>query len=227
MATTTSPSSASGNEVNELLNQTEVGSFIAKNKTAVLVLIAVVIVGVFAYGYYRHANGVKRDAYANELYTYTTKSLEDFKGDKLKAQDLVNGFKAVYSGKEGFSSAGIFMIQLTDELMAKGNNDEAYALLKLGIETISNQQMLFFLRTRAAVVAENIGQDKEALSHLENIIKGNVMYLGDKVYLDAGRLYHKLGDKEKALSSLNWVIDQGTEEEFKKMAKLYLETIGA
>jgi predicted negative regulator of RcsB-dependent stress response len=222
MATTTaSPQS----DVNEILNETEIGAFTARYKNLVIGGVIALLIAVFAYGYYQHMTTQNNNAYASELFTFSDKAITDFNADKMSATDLVNGFKAAYDGKEGFTTAGVFMVQISDALVAKEKNEEAYVLLSLGTSTINNQQMLYFLRTRAAAVAEDLGKNKEALTLLEDQLKSNVIFMADKIYLDAGRLYLRTGNKEKAKVSFQWILDQGKEEEFKKMARLYLEDL--
>ena len=56
-------------------------------------------------------------------------------------------------------------------------------------------------------------------------VGSGIKLMEDKVYLDLGRLYRDTGDSEKAKSSFQWVVDKGTEAEFKKMARLYLDEL--
>lgn len=225
MNTTTVPKA--GTDVNDLVKDGGADTFINENKGLVCAAVVLILAAIFGYGYIKQANAEKNNRYANELYTYSTTTLENFNNGKVKAPEVLSGFEQVYKGKEGFATAGSYIVSLSDALVAKNKNNEAYSLLNLGIQTIDNSEVLFFLNSRASSVAEDLGKTKEALAHLEDILKNNVMYMADKVYLDAGRLYLKLGNKEKALSSFKWVIDQGKEEEFKKMARLYLDELGA
>jgi hypothetical protein len=47
----------------------------------------------------------------------------------------------------------------------------------------------------------------------------------DKLYLDLGRLYLSAGNKEKAKVNLQYLVDNGKDAEFMKIARLYLEDI--
>jgi predicted negative regulator of RcsB-dependent stress response len=225
--TTTTQVPKAGTDVNDLVKNGDAGDFINENKGLVGIAVVVILAAIFGYGYYKKVSTAKSDNYANELYTYTTMAVENLSKDKVKAPEVLSGFEKVYKGKEGFATAGSYIVMLSDALVAKNNNNEAYSILNLGIQSISNREVLFFLNARASSVAEDLGKTKEALMHLESILKGSVMYMADKVYLDAGRLYLKLGNKEKAISSFKWVVDEGKEEEFKKMARLYLDELGA
>ena len=101
----------------------------------------------------------------------------------------------------------------------------AYSVATEAMDKVSNDQAAYFLRMRAAVLAENLNKLDEALKHLNTLISGSIKYMEDKIYLDLGRLQLKTGDTEKAKSSFQHVIDNGKEEEFKKMAKLYLSEL--
>jgi len=109
--------------------------------------------------------------------------------------------------------------------MEKGNHQEAYALATKSMDKISNAYTDYFIGIRAAALAENLGNNQEALDILNRLISSSVKYMEDKIYLDLGRLQLKTGDKEKAKSSFQYVIDKGKEEEFKKMARLYMSEL--
>ena len=211
-----------GTDVNQLLPENDIGAYISRNKVPLGAAIVVLLGVTFGYGYFTEARNNKYDKFANELNVYTEQAIKDIDQGKVKPSEIVSGFDKVYKGKESFASAGTMMAELSDALVKKGHNEDAYALVTMGIQTQTNKQVQHFLRLRAATLAEDLGKAKEALGHLEYIIKSGQMYMADKVYLDAGRLYFKEGNKEKARASFDWVIKEGTEAEFKKMANLYL-----
>ena len=218
------------NGTNEVINNQHTdqdNDFVSRYKTQIVAGIIVIILGIFGYGFYSSYKEKSNKMMADELFAFTSVTLKDFNAGKVSAEKVVSGFQAVYNGKEGFSSAGAHIIELSDALLEKNKQVEAYNLLSLGLQTINNNQMSYFLNIRAAAVAENLNKPKQAIKHLEDILSGNLLYMSEKIYLDAGRLYLMTGDKEKAKSSFKWVMEKGKEAEFKKLARLYLEELGA
>jgi len=211
-----------GTDVNQLLPENDIAATITRNKVPLAAAGIALLAIIFGYGYFSQATTKKYNKYADALSIYTDAALKDMEKKDFKPSEIVSGFRNVYQGKEGFASAGTMMAELSDKLIEKGHQQEAYDLLAMGVETQDNIEVLYFLRLRAAAVAEDLGKNLEALSHLEAVIASGSMYMADKVYLDAGRLYAREGKVEKAKASFNWVIKEGSEAEFKKMANLYL-----
>ncbi len=73
---------------------------------------------------------------------------------------------------------------------------------------------------------EDLGKNAEAVEVLKTISKSKTDAFPGKTYLDLGRIYLKLNDKEKAKASFQYVLDKAKDDaEFVKMAKLYLSTL--
>lgn len=224
--TTTSDSTPKqGTSIDEALGQTELGGWIAQNKTPVLSAVALIILGVFGYGIFNHFQTKKFNSYSSALYKVTSEKIGLYKDGKIQAQELVSAFNEAWKPAGSFEGAGPYVIEVTDALTSKQNYQEAYDILSDASKRLSNPTLSYFINIRAAALAEDLGKKDLAISHLKAIISGGVRYMEDKVYLDLGRLYREAGDKEKAKSSFQWVLDKGTETEFKKMARLYLEEL--
>lgn len=210
-------------EVDRELAQTEFGEWIVKNKTAVLSLVALVFVGIFGYGAFNHFQTKKHNEFAASLYSTVEAKLADFKAKKVTASELKKDIEGVWSPMGGFVGAAPYIVQVADALAAGGSYQEAYDLVAMGAERISNQETDYFFHVRAAAFAESLeGKTDVAIDHLKKILSGGVKYFEGKVYLDLGRLYLKKGDQKLAKDSFQWVVDNGQEAEFKKMAKIYL-----
>lgn len=227
MNTTTTNTPKQGTSIDEALGQTELGGWIASNKAPVLSAIAVLILGIFGYGVFNHFKTEKNNKFSSALFKVVDEKVGPFKEGKVSAEELVTSFNEAWAPAGSFEGAGPFVIEVTDALVSKKNYDQAYALLSDASKRFSNPTLKYFINIRAAAVAEDLGKTDDAIALLKEVVGGGVRYMEGKVYLDLGRLYLKKGDKEKAKASLNWVIEKGTEAEFKKMAKLYLDEIEA
>jgi len=211
--------------IDKELKATSFGAWIAENKSLSISVIVLILVGVIGFGIFNHFQTKKNNEYAGVLFEFSQNELSQFREDKLDASSLVAKYNEVSSEMGSFDGAASFSIEVIDSLMDKGNNEQAYQLATQSLDKISNAQAQYFIGMRAAVLAENLGKDQEALGHLNSLISSSVKYMEDKIYLDLGRLQFKTGDSEKAKSSFQHVIDNGKEEEFKKMARLYLSEL--
>lgn len=207
------------------LKETSFGAWIAENKSLTISLIVLIFLGLIGYGVFNHFQTKKNNEYATILFNFTQDNLSSFREGKLEAKELVAKYSATLEEVGSFDGAGSFSVEVVDALSEKGNYEMAYSVATEAMDKVSNDQAAYFLRMRAAVLAENLNKLDEALKHLNTLISGSIKYMEDKIYLDLGRLQLKTGDTEKAKSSFQHVIDNGKEEEFKKMAKLYLSEL--
>ncbi len=214
-----------GTSIDEALGQTELGSWISQNKAPVISALALIVLGIFGYGVWNHFNTEKENKYADALHTVVSEKITPFQEGKVTAEELTKEFTAAWQEMGSFAGAAPYVIQVVDALTAKGNYKEAYALISDADKRIENPQLNYFINVRAAVLAEDLGKKEQAIAHLKKIVGSGVKYFEGKVYLDLGRLYLETGDKEKAKASFQYVIDEGSEVQFKKMARLYLDEL--
>lgn len=214
-----------GTSIDEALGQTELGSWISNNKAPVLSAVALLVLGIFGYGIFNHFQSEKHQKYADSLHSIVTEKLGPFREGKIKSEELVSSFEGTWQEMGSFAGASPYVIQVVDALTAKKNYAEAYKIVNEANQRIQNPQLNYFFSIRAAALAEDLGKKKEAIEHLKKVVGSGVKYFEGKVYLDLGRLYRDTGDKEKAKSSFEYVLEKGKEAEFKKMARLYLEEL--
>lgn len=223
--TTNTATPKQGTSIDEALGQTELGSWISQNKAPVISAIVLLVVCIFGYGVFNHFKTEKENKYGDALHSVVKEKLAPFQEGKVTAEELVKSFNDQWKDMGSFAGAAPFVIQIVDALTAKGNYQEAYALIADADQRIENPQLNYFINIRAAALAEDLGKKKEAIAHLKSVVGSGVKYFIGKVYLDLGRLYLETGDKEKAKASFQYVLDEGKEAEFTKMARLYLDEI--
>lgn len=226
MNTTTSTTTPQkGTSIDEALGQTELGGWISQNKMPVISAVVVLVIGIFGYGVSNHFKTERENKYSSALHQVVQDKLGPFREGKIEAADLVKSFNDQWTEMGSFVGAGTFVVQVVDALMAKKKYAEAYAMVTDADKRISNPQLTYFFNIRAATLAEDLGKKTEAIGHLKKVVGSGIKYFESKIYLDLGRLYLETGDKEKARSSFQYVIDEGKEVEFQKVARLYLEEL--
>ena len=77
-----------------------------------------------------------------------------------------------------------------------------------------------------AALYEDMGKFNESYKVLQDMLKSPVKLLESKVYLDLGRIHLKRGEKEKAKTTFQYVIDNGKSgDDVVKMARLYMSNM--
>ena len=98
--------------------------------------------------------------------------------------------------------------------------------MSLGEKIAKNEYNNYFILARMAVVYEDLGQVDKAILTIEKMNSAKFKVFEGKNYVDLGRLYLKMGNKDKAKTSFQYVVDKAHDEaEFVKIAKLYLAKI--
>ena len=98
--------------------------------------------------------------------------------------------------------------------------------LLMKLEGISKDQIARqVILPRLAVVLEELGENTRAVEYLEKNLTLKNTLLQDKTYFDLGRLYLKVGNKEKAKSSMDYVIEKSKNKDLVKLAKFFLGKI--
>ena len=74
---------APNSEIDQVLSQTDMGAWISKNKTIVIVLLVVIIGGIFAWGGYNSIADKKAQEHAATIYSFQESSYTELIEKKL------------------------------------------------------------------------------------------------------------------------------------------------
>ncbi|WP_372655485.1 YfgM family protein [Halobacteriovorax sp.] len=217
MATATTPH----NPVDEALQATELGTFISRNKASVIGFVILLILGVFAWGGYSVYSSNKNDELSSVVYEYKNKNLGALVAKTMTPADYTKGYLEMAAKLEGFVGLAPLAISSSDELTKQGDLESSLKVLET-VKDQSNPYIIYFVHSRMAVNNEDLGKTDLAIANLETIVKANIKVMESKTYLDLGRLYLKKGEKAKAKTNFQYVIDNLGQAEFVKLAKLYL-----
>jgi predicted negative regulator of RcsB-dependent stress response len=225
MSNTTTASTTPNRNISEIMNDGDVGTFISKNKNALIAILTAIVVAVIGFGLYASFADKSKAAYNSQINLFESTTLKNFK-EKSNPIELVNGIKNLR--KEIGSYSGLIPVSLktSDVLVAQNHLNEALEVLTMAQQISKNDYASYLILSRLAVVYEDLGQDQNAIGILEKMNGQSVKIFEGKNYLDLGRLYLKKGDKQKAKASFTYVIEKAKEEtEFVKIAKLYLSKL--
>ncbi len=220
MNTTTRMSQA--NQVDEVLRETELGTFIFRHKILVIFFFGAIVLGVFGYGIFSHFQSKRYAKYGNELFIFSQNELLQFEKKKLSVSALVKKYEEITSTMGSYPGLAYQNLRVADLLIKQGAFTQAQGILEKGFQIFTRPYMRYFYATRLAVLYEDQGEYDKAIECLQGLLSGPARFLEGKIYLDLGRLQQLKGDKAKAKASFEWVVEKASEEEFRKMAKLYL-----
>lgn len=214
-------------KIDNILNETEIGSFIAKNKTLFVVLVTLVVLSVIGYGLYNQQLNKKHDEYGSLIFQFEDKNMKKFIEDKEFRPSFLVELKSLYEKIDNFSGAFPLSLTVIDELINQKDYQASMDVVQLvkrgSISKIPYANYL--LSIREAAIYEDLGQLDKAAVVYEELLKSSQKVLENKIYLDLGRIYFALGNTEKAKMNLQYVIDNANGDDFKKIANLYLSQI--
>lgn len=222
---TTDNTAAPNRGIDDILEQTEMGSYIANNKSLIIGIVVLALLGVGGFGVWNWMSSQRNTEAETAIHEYNQGSLKLFEDKKIEASALVSGFESLNKTVGNFSVIFPVGIDTATKLLNAGQSAEAIAILTKLESVVNNLYQRFVLTTNLSVAYENAGDKAKALITLEELVKANVGFMESKVYLDLGRLALELGQNEKAKSNLQWVIDKGTDAEMTLLARLYLSKL--
>ena len=220
-------SSKKPESIDQLLEKTDVGSHILKYKNLIVGVLGIAVMATIGVGVYYSLQKQARQDYLRQVYLFKEGPLKQFKDKKLDQKDFL---VKVGELKTQVKDSSLFpvLLEVVYELRKSGHHQDALKVFsKETLKDLGGQNPYFyyFARTSLAVLYEENGKFNEAISLLEELSTSKTKILPAKVYLDLGRLYSKLGNKEKAKLNLNYVLSTYPTDEMAKIARIYLSGI--
>ena len=223
---TKNPTQPNQNMVNtaldDQLKQTEIGEWIAENKNLAISLVVVVVLAVIGWGVYQMQLDSSNNEKAGVVFKFTESSLKEFNDKKINAAALIVAHSKLHKDVSGFKGLFATDLLVADQLMANGKNMEAKSVLEKTLKLADDAVQAYLVRTRLAVAYEDLGEYKNAIAVLEEVNNSKVKLMESKTYLDLGRYYLAVGQKDKAKVNFQYVLNNMAQDEFAKLAKLYL-----
>jgi predicted negative regulator of RcsB-dependent stress response len=226
MTTQTTTPDQTKSETDEILKQTELGEFIANNKALVFGLLALIIIALFGNGFYREYKDKVRAENAAKINTFINTKFEDFKGKKLDGKTFITDVRNL--NKDLGNDIAILPLILfgVEEFEKRADANSAMELLTLAPK-MDNPYSEFFYMNKKVEILEDLGKFQEALNAINTLSPKASMLLEEKVFLDKGRLFLKMGNTAEAKKNFELVTGKVGQEDFVKLARIYLAEIEA
>jgi predicted negative regulator of RcsB-dependent stress response len=218
---------AQNTNVDELLKETEIGSFIAKNKASVISGVVFLLLLVITYGFYTtHLEKLTAVASGN-AYKFTQSAYKSLESGALTSGKYLSQLETELKNNDYHEAFIPVLFKSFDYLYKNKDLETAAKVIELVSKNYKhkNSYLDYFILVRQASLLEDEKKYKEAISTLNKITSLSVKVMEAKTYLDLGRLYILVGNKEKAKTSLFYVIDNFAQEDFAKVARIYLAKI--
>ncbi|MBT3984261.1 MAG: hypothetical protein HOE90_23095 [Bacteriovoracaceae bacterium] len=228
--------------IDDTLKDTEFGEMILHHKALVVGVFTAAVVIAVGYGLFTHFAQKKIADRAAKIYSYKSAYLDHFKKKDPKeaaaakkegeseapkvtvtAEQIMANVAPLISEYSGDQT--IIPVVLETYLALKDNGHQAKGLellKKIAGGLKSNQVTNFYVISALAAALEDSGDYKTAIEHIEGLTKTGKVLFEEKLYLDLGRLYGLVGNKDKARESLEYLVKNHPTSEMTKLAKLYL-----
>jgi predicted negative regulator of RcsB-dependent stress response len=204
----------------QTLDRTDFGHFIYENRKAFMAAIVAVVVAISGYALFKQSQKSAAQAVSIKVFEFRTKTWDGAKEGKVAPAELVKVFLAL--DKEVQTSPVMVPVALEMGKFLAEKNALAEAESVLSKVSTAHPVAAFFVDMQRAVILEKAGRVPEAIAVLETLAKDKEVLMAAKVNLELGRLNLANGEKAKAQTHFDYVINTFPNDESAKLAKLYM-----
>lgn len=208
----------------QTLNKTDLGHSLYENRKMFFGLVVAVLVGVTGFLAWKKSQHHSAMDNSVKVFEFQSGTWADVKANKTGVPELVKAFEGL--GEE-IRTAPVMLpvvLEMSKYLYEKGNYAEAEAILSQAGKT-GHPVASFFVSMQRAVILEKLGKLDEAIAVLEPLAQGKEALMPAKISLELGRLYLAKGEKAKAQTQFDYVLNTFPNDEQAKLAKLYLSQL--
>lgn len=210
--------------IEQTMNKTDLGHMLYENRKILVAVIVALLVGVTAFFTWKKIQASKAHDTAKEAFEFQNGTWAEAKLGKHSGADLVKAFGELDQSVRASSVVLPLALEMSKFLYDKGEFTEANEILSL-VPEMGNQTANFFLGMQKAVILEKVGKTDDAIAILEKLVAQKDSLIPGNVAVDLGRLYLLKGEKGKAQTQFDYVINTYPNDEAAKVAKLYLAEI--
>ena len=204
----------------QTLDRTDLGHFIYENRKAFIAAIIAVFVVITGYVLFKQTQKSAAQAVSVKVFEFRTKTWDGAKEGKVAPAELVKVFLAL--DKDVQASPVMVPVALEMGKFLTEKNALADAEAVLSKVSTAHPVAAFFVDMQRAVILEKAGRVPEAIAVLETLAKDKEVLMAAKVNLELGRLNLANGEKAKAQTHFDYVINTFPNDESAKLAKLYM-----
>ncbi len=212
--------------VEKTLEKTDIGHFINHHKNSVLIVFIVIFLAVVGYSFYRHKQNESSIQDLSAIYSFKNNYILPFVEGKITFDEFNGKFNGLTNDIKGDPNFLISLMTVIQKLEETNMGKEAFTIVDETIKFLNTSNYLYvFWAMKYASLAEDHGDTKKAIESLEKVLTQKSEIARAQVYLQLGRLYKNLGDKDKAKANFKFVVEKFPNDSAVKLAKYYLDEI--
>jgi len=208
----------------QTLNKTDLGHTIYEHRKSLFILLIAILVGATGFVFWKQSQQSAALNNSVKVFEFQTGPWAEAKAGKIETAALVKAFGNL---DESVRTAPVMLpvaLEMSKFLYEKGNYAEADSVLS-SLSGLTHPVASFFVAMQRSAILEKLGKIDEAIAVLEPLAQNKEVLMPAKVSLDLGRLYLAKGEKGKAQTQFDYVMNTFPNDDQAKLAKLYLSQI--
>jgi predicted negative regulator of RcsB-dependent stress response len=207
----------------QTLNKTDLGHTVYENRKVFFAALITVLVGSMGYLGWKQQSHKSAQESSLKVFEFQNGTWADVKSGKAPATDLAKAFDSLDESAKKSPVMVPVALEMGKFLYEKGQLAEADSILSK-IDT-KHPVSSFFVGMQRSAILEKLGKTDEAIAVLEPMAQNKEALMPAKISLDLGRLYLLKGEKGKAQTQFDYIINTFPNDDQAKLAKLYLSQI--
>jgi predicted negative regulator of RcsB-dependent stress response len=217
--------SAQTQTLEQALNKTDFGHLLYENRKLFFGFLLTIVIGVTGWVTYKESQKTSALKESVEVFDFQTKYWAEAKGGKITGLELLSAFEKLDSKIQATPVMLPLALEMAKFLFEKGQFAEANTLLSKVEGTTKHPVSSFFVGMQRAIILEQLGKIDEAIASVEKVAQIKDVLVPARVFIELGRLYTLKGDKGKAQTQFDYVLQTYPNDEAAKLAKLYLSQL--
>lgn len=209
----------------QTLNKTDFGHVLFENRKiffGIIIAILVAVTGFLAWKQTQHNSALNHSV---KVFEFQSGIWADVKSGKTGIPELVKAFENLDTQVRTAPVMLPVVLEIGKYLSEKGSDAEAEAILSQYGASSKHPVGHFFVSMQRAVGLEKLGKLEEAVKVIEALAQAKDTIMPARVFLELGRLYKMQGEKGKAQTQFDHIVNTYPNEAEAKMAKLYLSEL--
>lgn len=202
------------------LNKTDLGHALYENRKLFLTALVAALMAVAGYTLWKQSQKTKVESISVKVFEFQTKTWDGAKTGKVALPELSKVFGDLDKEVQMSPVMVPVALEMGKFLFDKGALAEAEAILSK--VNVTHPVSAFFVGMQRAVILEKMGQVPQAIAVLEPLANEKEGLMVAKVNVELGRLNLANGEKGKAQTHFEYVLNTFPNDEYAKLAKLYM-----
>lgn len=211
-------------EFEQALNKTDLGHTIYEHRKSLLGLLIAILVGATGYVFWQSSKESAAMENSIKVFEFQTGVWADVKSGKSDVDALMTAYEGLSEDIRKSPSVLPVSLEMSNFLYGKGNYAEAEKVLS-HLSSLNHPVAQFFVSMQRVAILEKMGKLNEAVAVLEPLAKSKEVLMPARVSVELGRLYLAQGEKGKAQTQFDYVMNTFPNDEQAKLAKLYLSQL--